>query len=185
MPYVRSCGISQSVDVKVEKNSKEIETEIAEKLPVYYIASCPLISRQLPPRGGRTTSRRRAKCCQCVPGLDRGGRHPTPVRNEGEASHNYPSPWDVCAPMAAGNLLAYCDSGPLPHSSVVNADWLADETLVRSLSSRMVCTKCGMVGADVLALATAGWWGRGMGGKAWRNEARRQWTRIQRHGAMG
>jgi hypothetical protein len=51
--------------------------------------------------------------------------------------------------MAAGDLLVYCDSGPLPYSSVVNADWLADETLVRSLFSRMVCTKCGMVGADV------------------------------------
>jgi hypothetical protein len=41
--------------VKVEKNSKEIETEIAENCLVYYIASCPPISRQLPPRGGRTT----------------------------------------------------------------------------------------------------------------------------------
>src|SRR3984893_1472695 len=55
MPYVRSCGISQNVGVKVEKNSKEIETEIAENCLVYYIASCPPISRQLPPRGGRTT----------------------------------------------------------------------------------------------------------------------------------
>src|ERR1700730_9023583 len=51
MPYVRSCGISQNVGVKVEKNSKEIETEIAENCLVYYIASCPPISRQLPPRG--------------------------------------------------------------------------------------------------------------------------------------
>jgi hypothetical protein len=33
-------------------------------------------------------------------------------------------------------------------------EW-ADETLVRSLFPRMVCTKCGMVEADVLALATA------------------------------
>ena len=41
--------------MKVEKNSKEIETEIAENCLVYYIASCPPISRQLPPRGGRTT----------------------------------------------------------------------------------------------------------------------------------
>jgi hypothetical protein len=55
MPYVRSCGISQNVGVKVEKNSKEIETEITENCLVYYIASCPPISRQLPPRGGRTT----------------------------------------------------------------------------------------------------------------------------------
>jgi hypothetical protein len=56
MPCVRSCGISQNVGVKVEKNSKEIETEIAENCLVYYIASCPPISRQLlPPREGRTT----------------------------------------------------------------------------------------------------------------------------------
>ena len=48
-------GFSQNVGVKVEKNSKEIETEIAENCLVYYIASCPPISRQLPPRGGRTT----------------------------------------------------------------------------------------------------------------------------------
>ena len=42
--------------MKVEKNSKEIETEIAENCLVYYIASCPPISRQLlPPREGRTT----------------------------------------------------------------------------------------------------------------------------------
>jgi hypothetical protein len=31
----------------------------------------------------------------------------------------------------------------------MNADWLADETPVRSLCGRMVCTECGMIGADV------------------------------------
>jgi hypothetical protein len=39
MPYVRSCGISQNVGVKVEKNSKEIETEIAENCLVYLTCS--------------------------------------------------------------------------------------------------------------------------------------------------
>src|SRR6266446_3829007 len=30
-----------------------------------------------------------------------------------------------------------------------NADWLPDETPVRSLCPRMVCTACGLIGADV------------------------------------
>jgi hypothetical protein len=35
------------------------------------------------------------------------------------------------------------------HSAEINADWLPDETLVRSLCPRMVCTRCGLIGADV------------------------------------
>jgi hypothetical protein len=31
----------------------------------------------------------------------------------------------------------------------MNGDWLADDVSVRSLCQRMVCTKCGMIGADV------------------------------------
>jgi uncharacterized C2H2 Zn-finger protein len=31
----------------------------------------------------------------------------------------------------------------------MNADHLPDETPVRSLCPRMVCTRCGMIGADV------------------------------------
>jgi hypothetical protein len=31
----------------------------------------------------------------------------------------------------------------------INADWLPDEALVRSLCGRMVCTRCGYIGADV------------------------------------
>jgi hypothetical protein len=30
-----------------------------------------------------------------------------------------------------------------------NADWLPDETPVRALCDRMVCTACGLIGADV------------------------------------
>ena len=47
------------------------------------------------------------------------------------------------------DLLVYCDSGRCHHSATMNADWLSDETPVRSLCRRMVCTKCGMIGADV------------------------------------
>jgi hypothetical protein len=43
----------------------------------------------------------------------------------------------------------YCNSGRRHHSATMNADWLSDETPVRSLCGRMVCTKCGMIGADV------------------------------------
>jgi hypothetical protein len=39
------------------------------------------------------------------------------------------------------DLLVYCISG--------QGDWLADDVPVRSLCARMVCTRCGMVGADV------------------------------------
>jgi hypothetical protein len=47
------------------------------------------------------------------------------------------------------DLLIYCGSGRCHHSATVNADWLTDETPVRSLCRRMVCTRCGMIGADV------------------------------------
>ncbi len=47
------------------------------------------------------------------------------------------------------DLLVYCDSGRCHHSTALNADWLPDETPVRSLCRRMVCTRCGMIGADV------------------------------------
>jgi hypothetical protein len=47
------------------------------------------------------------------------------------------------------NLLVYCCSGWCNHSAVMNADWLPDEIPVRSLCPRMVCTACGLIGADV------------------------------------
>jgi hypothetical protein len=47
------------------------------------------------------------------------------------------------------DLLIYCDSGWCHHGATMNADWLPDDTPVRSLCSRMVCTRCGVIGADV------------------------------------
>ena len=47
------------------------------------------------------------------------------------------------------DLLVYCASGRCHHSATINADHWPDELPVRSLCGRMVCTKCGMVGADV------------------------------------
>jgi hypothetical protein len=47
------------------------------------------------------------------------------------------------------DLLVYCVSGRCHHGATINADWLPDETPVRALGRRMVCTRCGMIGADV------------------------------------
>jgi hypothetical protein len=46
-------------------------------------------------------------------------------------------------------LLVYCGSGRCHHSAAINVDWLPDDMSVRSLCRRMVCTQCGMIGADV------------------------------------
>ena len=47
------------------------------------------------------------------------------------------------------DLLVYCTSGRCYHSATVNVDWLPNDTPVRSLCPRMVCTRCGLIGADV------------------------------------
>jgi hypothetical protein len=47
------------------------------------------------------------------------------------------------------DLLAYCNSGRCRHSATMNGGRLSDETPVCSLCLRMVCTKRGMIGADV------------------------------------
>ena len=47
------------------------------------------------------------------------------------------------------DLLVYCSSISCSHSATMNADHLSDDTPIRPLGLRMVCTKCGHVGADV------------------------------------
>jgi hypothetical protein len=48
------------------------------------------------------------------------------------------------------SVLVYCGNGrDCWHSAKVNVDHLPDETVLRSLGPRMVCTQCGLVGADV------------------------------------
>jgi hypothetical protein len=47
------------------------------------------------------------------------------------------------------DLLVYCVSGRCHHSATLKGDWLSDEMPVRSLASRIVYTRCGMIGADV------------------------------------
>ena len=68
-----------------------------------------------------------------------------------------PRPHDTFEPVTLAHirrhgcrdLLVYCESAWCNHSIVMNADWLPDETPLRSLCPRMVCTACGLVRADV------------------------------------
>jgi hypothetical protein len=48
------------------------------------------------------------------------------------------------------HLLIYCNQGLYCyHSAVVDADSWPDETVLLDLRSKAVCTKCGIIGADV------------------------------------
>jgi hypothetical protein len=68
-----------------------------------------------------------------------------------------PASRETFAPVTLGhirghgcrNLLVYCESNWCNHSANLNADWLPDATVIRALCPRMVCTACGLVGADV------------------------------------
>lgn len=46
-------------------------------------------------------------------------------------------------------VLVYCMSPWCHHSAKMNADWLPDYTVLLALEPRMVCTACGLMGADV------------------------------------
>jgi hypothetical protein len=47
-------------------------------------------------------------------------------------------------------LLIYCNAGLFcHHSAVIDADRWPDETVLLDLDRRAVCTKCGIIGADV------------------------------------
>jgi hypothetical protein len=47
------------------------------------------------------------------------------------------------------DLFVYCGSGRCHHSATMNGDHFPNELPVRSVCARMVCTVCGMIGADV------------------------------------
>jgi hypothetical protein len=47
------------------------------------------------------------------------------------------------------DVLVYCESMWCRHGAVMSGDALPDHTPVRSLCPRMVCTRCGLIGADV------------------------------------
>jgi hypothetical protein len=47
------------------------------------------------------------------------------------------------------DLLVYCEAIWCNHSAEIHAERLPDETVIRALCPRMVCTRCDLVGADV------------------------------------
>src|SRR5688572_7243514 len=67
----------------------------------------------------------------------------TPRRNGYiPAGHSWPH-----SRLRMPDLLVYCESTWCNHSATLDADWLPDETPVRSLCPRMVCTRCDLIGA--------------------------------------
>jgi hypothetical protein len=62
------------------------------------------------------------------------------------------------------DLRVYCTSGWCHHSSVMNADALPDDTALLELDRRMVCSRCGLVGADVRPDWSSITGGAGIGG---------------------
>jgi len=62
------------------------------------------------------------------------------------------------------DLLVYCNSVWCNQSARLNADWLPDNTVLLELDERMVCTACGLIGADVRPDWTPLTGSRGMGG---------------------
>jgi hypothetical protein len=51
--------------------------------------------------------------------------------------------------LGCRDLLVYCGSIHCSHGGKLSGDRFSDETPIRPLGARMVCTKCGHVGADV------------------------------------
>jgi hypothetical protein len=62
------------------------------------------------------------------------------------------------------DLLVYCVSPWCNHSATLNADWLPDDTALLDLGHRMVCSRCGLIGADTRPDWTAMSGSGGMGG---------------------
>jgi hypothetical protein len=63
-------------------------------------------------------------------------------RSAGDA-RAHPLPW------RPRHLLIYCTRGAYRTSAVINADRCPDETVLLDLDRKAVCTRCGMIGADV------------------------------------
>ena len=50
--------------------------------------------------------------------------------------------------MAAAVCSVYCRSTWCSHDAKINADWLPDDRVPLDLDPRMVCTACGLIGAE-------------------------------------
>jgi hypothetical protein len=81
------------------------------------------------------------------------------------------------APVTLGNMRAHgvrrlliycCDGLYCHHSATVDADGWPDETAVRDLCPKAVCTRCGIIGADVRPDWTERPRGESLTGAQWR-----------------
>jgi hypothetical protein len=62
------------------------------------------------------------------------------------------------------DLLVYCVSPWCNHDAKLTLDWLPDDAALLDLDPRLVCTRCGLIGADVRPDWTPMTGTRGMGG---------------------
>jgi len=66
--------------------------------------------------------------------------------------------------LGCRDLLIYCEAAYCHHRATLNADWLPDDTVIRSARPRMVCTACGLIGdSDVRMDLSPHTGGGGMG----------------------
>jgi hypothetical protein len=66
--------------------------------------------------------------------------------------------------LGCRDLLVYCESGWCHHSAKISGDFLPDDTVLLDLDRRMVCTACGLIGADLRPDWTPMTGNGGMGG---------------------
>jgi hypothetical protein len=86
-----------------------------------------------------------------------------------------PTTHDAGPPMSLGNMRHHgvrslsitCEL--CRHAAVVNVDGFADTVTVPSFRSRMVCTSCGIIGADVRPNWSERAVGESLTGRQWRH----------------
>jgi len=83
----------------------------------------------------------------CAPAIPTTIRRPNDNLNRIEGRR---SPSGHIRAHGVRHLLIYCSAGLYcHHSAVVDADRWPDDTVLLDLDRKAVCTKCGMIGADV------------------------------------
>src|ERR1700730_10551814 len=76
--------------------------------------------------------------------------HDDPPRRRRELYRGPPVTLGHIRSHGVRRLLIYCNAGLYcHHSAVVDADRWSDDTVLLDLDARAVCTKCGIIGADV------------------------------------
>jgi hypothetical protein len=107
-----------------------------------------------------------AKCSPDAPSRPRD--HP-PAKRRPEPYRGQPVTLGHMRAHGCRRLLIYCSAGLYcHHSSTVDADRWPDDTAVRDLGPKAVCTKCGIIGADVWPDWTQRPLGESLTGAQWR-----------------